>query len=151
MNKILEKHQSSTAANENNEESSNPNSPIDLTSEVREIKAELRRKNQQIEELNELLKAANVTINKLSDRLTTLEEKVRCSDPHSQGVRPSQQEEDKRTLLLGDTNLLQVKASDLGKNCFVRTIKGGNCNLISAWVAKTLNWKPSNCILVCGT
>ena len=35
INKMLEKHQSSTAANENNEESINPNSPIDLTSEVK--------------------------------------------------------------------------------------------------------------------
>ena len=33
----------------------------------------------------------------------------------------------------------------------VRTIKGGNCDLISSWVAEKLNWIPSNCVLVCGT
>ena len=44
-----------------------------------------------------------------------------------------------------------MKASDLGKNCYVRTIKGGNCNLIRSWIAERLNWSPSNCILVCGT
>ena len=122
-----------------------------MTSEVREIKAELNIKNKQIEELNELLKAANVIINKLSDRITTLEEKAR-QDLQNQGElsRRNQDDED-RTLLLGDTNLIHVKASDLRRNCLVRTIKGGNYDLISSWVAERLNWKPSNCVLVCGT
>ena len=152
INKILEKHRSSTKGNMDDGEPTSPKSPIDLTSEIKEIKIELSRKNHQIEELNELLKAANVTINKLSDRLTTLEEKVRCPDTQSQGEHSRRmEEEEKKTLLIGDTNLLQVKATDLGRNCFVRTIKGGNCNLISSWIKEKLNWKPSNCILVCGT
>ena len=155
IRKILEKLRPAARANSTNEDlgdSSNPHSPADLTSEVSDIKEELRSKTKQIEELNELLKSANVMINKLSDRITALEEKVEHQDLENQGdFSQRDQEEENRTLLLGDTNLLNVKASDLGRRCLVRTIKGGNCDLISSWVTEKLNWKPSNCVLVCGT
>ena len=157
ISKILEKHRSSVcassaaSANEDHGDLSNQQPPDDLSSEVSNIKEELRTKTKQIEELNELLKAANVTINKLSDRITAMEEKMEHQDFQNQGESERNQEEENQTLLLGDTNLLHVKASDLGRRCFVRTIKGGNCDLISSWVAEKLNWKPSNCVLVCGT
>ena len=155
IDKILEKHRSSVQTSNTNEEQADHSSPLpptDLATEVRDIKEELRMKTKQVEELNELLKAANVTINKLSDRITALEEKAGHQDFQNQGS-PSQRklEEEDGMLLLGDTNLLHVKASDLGRKCMVRTIKGGNCDLISSWVAEKLNWKPSNCVLVCGT
>ena len=55
-----------------------------------------------------------------------------------------------RTLFLGDTNLKDVKSTDLGENCYIRTINGANIDLMRCWVTEKLNWSPSRCILYCG-
>ena len=130
------------------------------------MKDELHKKTIEIEQLNELLQAANVTINKLNDRLSSLEERTEhierrstvtthssLSSPsqlHKHSSSGSQNNKPEGTLLLGDTNLTNVKATDLGKQCYVRTITGGNVDLIRCWVSEKLNWVLSRCILVCG-
>ena len=55
-----------------------------------------------------------------------------------------------KTLLLGDTNLIDVRATDLGEDCFVPTIKDASINLMTCWVSEKLNWCPDKCILYCG-
>ena len=137
-----------------------------LLHELDIMEEELLKKTSEIEQLNEILQAANVTINKLNDRLSTLEERVernerRCTEtthPSSSSTSRlptgstsgSQNNKPEGTLLLGDTNLTNVRATDLGRQCYVRTINGGNIDLIRCWVAEKLNWMPSRCILVCG-
>ncbi|MEL6989823.1 MAG: hypothetical protein AAGK97_18590, partial [Bacteroidota bacterium] len=162
---LLDKHRSSIIGNRMNDEatlnSTLVNTHGSITADVFEIKQQLDIKTTQIDELNELLKAAHVTINKLNDRLSTLEEEVGRSRRHqdpSGNVTPGhlfdsneEEEEDQGTLLLGDSNLCQVKASDLGRNCFIRTIKDADIELLRSWVNEKLQWKPSRCILVCGT
>ena len=100
-----------------------------------------------------------MTINKLSDRVSSLEDQVNLLQ-HSlsskklnpslhQGLASSTSQPE-GTLLLGDTNLSAVRASDLSNQCSVRTIKGANIDLIKTWISERLQWVPKCCILYCG-
>ena len=124
-----------------------------ITSELRDIKDLITTKDAEIRELHELLKAANITINKLSDRLTSLEDQVeRERSKRNEGTvtLADSIENGEGTLLLGDSNLSDVRPSDLASNCNVRTLKGANVDLVKCWITEKLNWKPSSCILMVG-
>ena len=95
---------------------------------ITELRERMNIRDIEIEELNELLKAANVTINKLNDRVSSLEDQVKLLRENSvQGktdaVEPQESEAlsqstlTKGTLLLGDSNLATVRASDLENGC----------------------------------
>ena len=129
---------------------------IETTEETRERE---NARDKEIEDLKELLHSAHVTINKLSDRVSLLEEKVTLLHDTSsdQPLNPSPQGssssnfQPEGTLLLGDTNLSAVRASDLLSNhCSVRTIRGANIDLLKCWISEKLQWAPSNCIIYCG-
>ena len=160
---LLAEHNSSVRReNEGRPRTSNQPRDRNVLCELDVMKEELHKKTIEIEQLNELLQAANVTINKLNDRLSTLEERTvhierrftetthsTLSSPsrfHARSSSGSQTNKPKGTLLLGDTNLTNVKATDLGKQCYVRTITGGKIDLIRRWVTEKLNWIPSRCI-----
>ena len=90
----------------------------------------------------------------LEDQVTVLQQNQRTSpsqtlNPSLQGLSSSSFQPE-GTLLLGDTNLSPVRASDLSDHCSVRTIKGANIDLLKCWISEKLQWVPSNCILYCG-
>ena len=128
---------------------------------MEELRERENIKDKEIYELKELLHSAQVTINKLNDRMSLLEDQVtvlkenqRISlsqplNPSLQGSSPSSSQPE-GTLLLGDTNLSPVRASDFSDHCSVRTIKGANIDLIKCWISEKLQWVPRNCILYCG-
>ena len=141
------------------QELESPDSPSgtlqQMKSEIRDMKLKMNTKDNEISELNELLKTAQVTINRLNDRLTTLEERVQRAEYHSLPTHtessPNHSEVTPvKTLLLGDTNLIDAQAADLEENCFMRTIKDANIDLMTCWVSEKLNWSPDKCILYCG-
>ena len=161
---IMEKHlsqrrnslETSTRENENNEM---------CTSEIMNIITELRERvnirDLEIEDLGELLKAANVAINRLNDKVSLLEDEVKVlreNSGHGSGITGNSQESSMSsqsatptgTLLLGDSNLITVRASDLAKGSSIRTIRGANTDLINCWVLEKLQWAPKNCVLYCG-
>ena len=125
---------------------------------MEELRERENARDMEIKDLKELLHSALVTINKLSDRVSLLEEQVTLlrNTPSGQPLNPSLQEtsssspQPEGTLLLGDTNLSPVRSSDLGSNCSVRTIKGANIDLLKCWISEKLQWVPRNCILYCG-
>ena len=47
-----------------------------ICQELDDIKGNMAKKDSEIEELNEMLKKAHVTINRLNDRITTLEDQI---------------------------------------------------------------------------
>ena len=112
----------------------------------------------EIEELHELLKTAHVTMNKLNDRLSSLEEQVKQlqNTDTTQQPLPTCQEalsthsQPQGTLLLGDSSLITVRAFDLNNQCSVCTVKDANIDLISCWITEMLQWIPKYCILYCG-
>ena len=139
-------------SNQSNRTQENRNvQPLDdnwneFRSELRNIKENLDKKDNKIEELHILLKNAHVTINRLNDRITTLEEQIR----HQQ-ITPAITLQCEKTLLLGDDNLAEIRLSDLGDNCSVKTIKDTNMDLLKCWVNEKLELFPDKCIIYCGT
>ena len=116
--------------------------------ELEDIKENLASKDTEIQELNIMLKSAHVTINRLNDRISTLEEKLQNSTP---GPDVNQETPEKElTLLIGDNNLSEVRLSDLDDNCSVKTIKDTTMDLAGCWVKEKLEIKPTNCIIYCG-
>ena len=120
--------------------------------ELREMREKLAEKDTEIEELNSAIKNAQITINRLSDRVTTLEDKVKnnelCVTESTRLLRPPLMPE--RTLLLGDSTLSEVHSSDLGENCSIRTLQGATMDLARCWVKEDLDWSPTKCVLYCG-
>ena len=125
---------------------------------MEEIRERINIRDLDIDELNELVKTANITINRLNDRVSSLEEQVKILQDicKTQQTTPATQEVPNTTpllegsLLLGDTNLSSVRRSDLHQQCSVRTIKGANIDLINCWVKEKLHMTPRACILYCG-
>ena len=92
-----------------------------------------------------MLKTANVTINRLNDRISTLEEKLAY-----QSTTTDLSAGNEKTLILGDENLTELQRSDLNENCYVRTLTQTTMDLTKCWVREKLEWTPSKCIIYCG-
>ena len=52
--------------------------------------------------------------------------------------------------MIGDENLSEVKPSDLGNDCYVKTIKDTTMDLTKCWVSEKLEWTPDKCVIYCG-
>ena len=115
-----------------------------ICQELDDIKGNMAKKDSEIEELNEMLKKAHVTINRLNDRITTLEDQI----VHQNADTEMPTEE--KTLLLGDDNLNKVRVSDLKEHCSVKSIKDINMDLLRCWVNERLDIIPTKCIIYCG-
>ena len=120
-----------------------------ILKELQDIKEDLASKDMEIHELNVMLKSANVTINRLNDRISTLEERLQNPPTPGFDVNP-ETPENESTLLIGDNNLSEVRLSDLDDNCAVKTLKDTTMDLAGCWVKEKLDVKPSNCVIYCG-
>ena len=80
----------------------------------------------------------------LQNTNTTQQALPTCQESSSTRSQP------RGTLLLGDSGLITVRASNLNDQCSVRTVKDANIDLISCWVTEKLQWIPKYCILYCG-
>ena len=112
--------------------------------DIDEVKENIAKKDSEIRELNEMLKNAHVTINRLNDRITTLEDQIGNQDINSNIPK------EEKILLLGDDNLREVRVSDLNELCSVKSIKDINLDLLKCWINERLDIIPTKCILYCG-
>ena len=146
---IMNKHQSTSKKGTLNSQSNHMVDALEkVYLELENIKEKLELKDMEILELNELLKTSNVTINRLNDRLTALEDQISDSRvPPRPEPNPVEVE---RTLLIGDENLSYIRPSDLGKECSVKTLKETTMDLTRCWIKEKLNWIPSKCVIYCG-
>lgn len=91
----------------------------------------------------------------LERRISALEETL-STQRASQTVNinqldtPVQTTNMKKTLIIGDHNLRDVKMSDLNKNCAIRTLHGANTDLLKCWIQEKLTWSPQHCIIYGG-
>ena len=101
----------------NNSKETQDNDPIQkLQQEVDELKELMIKKNTDIEDLNMILKTAHVTINKLSDRISTLEEQISREEVSESMARtPSE-----KILLIGDENLSDAETADFASDCSIQ-------------------------------
>lgn len=86
-------------------------------------------------------------VNRLNDRVSMLEDKIidgRSTAATGTGLPQSPLPAPEETLLLGDPNLSDVRPSDLGKDCSIRTIRGANMDLLRSWINERLDWTPAD-------
>ena len=125
-----------------------------LMKDIQDIKEQLSAKEIRLADLERKLIEANVTIDGLYCRVTSLEEKRNMNesgekdDRHGNNV--SCQLPD-RTFLLGDFNYSKIKLSDLNDKCTIRTIIDANIDLLKCWIEEKLTWIPAKTILYCGS
>lgn len=112
--------------------------------ELQELGHKIIKKDFEAEELSNMVQSAYVTINRLNHRVSTLQEKIQrwrtenfYYESWITSVLPPIPE---KTLLLGTSNLTEVRSSDLGKHCSIRTIQGAAMDLLRCWVNEPLNW-----------
>lgn len=55
------------------------------------------------------------------------------------------------TLILGDSNLINIWATDLREKCKIRTLRNATFDMMKCWVQENLSWTPSKCIIYGGS
>ena len=157
VDRIMDNYYSLRPRNSNdetNENEVNRNSAIDPLHLVRfdivNLKELIQKKDSHIEELDDMVKKAHVTINKLNDRISTLEENVRRWEENTMGNERPLPQMQQKLLFIGDNNLGDLKTSDFAGDCTIRTIPEATMDLTKSWIGEQLNFSPHNCILYCG-
>lgn len=153
---ILEKSQ---PQNENplRDEDDEPSEPSPMLrkvlSEVQEIKERLAMKEIEVKDIYEKLRLSNEKLKQANESISKLQGEVDSLKGNRGNLSRNEEvshEEQKATLLLGDSNLGSIKLSDVAKNCRIRTIKDANVNALKCWINDQLDWIPKNCIIYCG-
>lgn len=113
-------------------------------SKLSALSLSLQFKDEEIESLRKSLKVTEGKIQNLMSRLQKYESNTGTSvnEPVAQSAI--------KTLLLGDSFLSEIRASDLGENSIIRTIPEGNFDLLKSWVTDKLDYPLKECIIYCG-
>ena len=103
--------------------------------------------------LNDELKVAYTMIGTLTERVCALEKTANdhIRLPLITPIVSNPNSNPEKTLLLGDANINEINSYDLGKNTFIRTLKGASIDKMKIWIEKKLAWAPSTCVIYGGT
>lgn len=95
---------------------------------------------------------ANIENSNLEHRITALESKLPNTGDNVSDYRSAinNNNRGKTTLFIGDTNLYNIKTTDLHKMCAIRTFRDSDTDLIKCWVEEKLSWVPEKCIIYSG-
>ena len=107
------------------------------------INISLKEKEREIEELKTRAFLAEEKVQSLQEALLRSTER---NDHHGQ----TSASDSKKTLLIGDACLREVKGSDLQKNVIVRTLPEANMDLLNSWITEQLSHPLQECIIYCG-
>ena len=115
----------------------------------------IRETNDNFYVVNNNLAEKEKEINDLKTKLFLAEEKIESLE-EALRIRNGEQENDatsseRKTLLIGDSCLQEVRQSDLQDNVIVRTLPETNMTLLKSWITEKLNYSLQECIIYCGT
>ena len=114
-----------------------------------------RETNDNFYVINNTLAEREKEIEDLQTKLFLAEEKIRnlqgalhrrneaCQD----GNEPIPE---KKTLLIGDSTLQEIKSSDLHENSLVRTLPEANFDMLKSWISEKFDHCPKECIIYGG-
>ena len=94
--------------------------------DISNLKYEVLKNGIRIEEPENTVKKAHITLNKLNDHITTLEANVTASERH---LSPTQDS----ILLIGDNNLGNLKTGSFAGDCAIRTTPKAIMDLAKSW------------------
>ena len=120
----------------------------------------VRETNDNFYVINNSLKEKDREIQELKTQVFLAEEKIRTLQEALQKRSESCEEhddrisstlEEKKTLLIGDSCLQEIKTSDLKENVLIRTLPEANVSLIKSWIREKLDHPALNeCIIYGG-
>ena len=120
----------------------------------RHMEAEVAAVHRKLEQLERKLEMKDGEIMELKNRLSEAEDQIKNINTILQTVQrenvSDSQNQNKKTLLIGDSTLYRVRASDLKETCIVRTIPEANLSLMQSWLADQLVHPLKECIIYCG-
>ena len=84
------------------------------------------------------------------EKIKTLQEALQMHDENRGGLRYNPISKEKKILLIGDSCLQEIRASDLKENVMIRTLPEANVSLIKSWIVEKLDNPLTDCIVYCG-
>ena len=114
----------------------------------------IRETNDNFYVVNNSLEEKEREINELKTKLFLAEETIRKLQEERGNKEQFQNEEgitaEKKTLLIGDSNLQEIRNTDLQEDVIVRTLPETNVAMIRSWIEEKLNHQLKECIIYCG-
>lgn len=84
------------------------------------------------------------------EKIKTLQEALQRRDANTGGLGSNLTSNERKTLLIGDSCLQAIKASDLKESVIIRTLPEANMSLIKSWITEKLEHPLSECIVYSG-
>ena len=109
------------------------------------INNSLKEKDREIQELKTSIFLAEEKIKTLQE---ALQRRLESSKEHED--RPYSFLGEKKTLLIGDSCLQEIKPSDLKEDTLIRTLPEANISLMKSWIMEKLDHPLKECIIYCG-
>ena len=119
-----------------------------LLAEIQEMKEKLAIKEVEVEDIYEQLKTSKEELRLANENIYELQETVKTLQVNRQDLRETgshdvnmtqYKEEGKATLLIGDSNLRNIRSSDLKSCCKIRTIHDANISALRSWISDQLD------------
>lgn len=113
-----------------------------MNAKFESVNETLMKKSEELEECkNRLLVAEN--------KIQTLSQKIEVYATSNSRIETCPPKHEK-ILLIGDSGLKEIKSSDLSEHCIIRTIPGGNIDLLKSWITERLEYPIKECIIYGG-
>ena len=117
---------------------------------VRETKDNFYVVNNTLTEKEREIQDLKSRIFLAEEKIKTLQEKLLSRDEDNGGLGYNPVPRAKKTLLIGDSCLQEIKAGDLKENVAIRTLPVANMSLIKSWIVEKLDHPLTECIVYGG-
>ena len=107
------------------------------------VNSTLTEKEREIQELKTKVFLAE-------EKIKTLQEELLRRDRNSGGLGYDPVTREKKTLLIGDSCLQEMRAGDLRENVTIRTLPEANMSLIKSWIIEKLDHPLTECAVYGG-
>ena len=129
---------------------------IDLAGLVDRFRKFERETNDNFYVVNSCLTEKEKEINELKTKLFLAEEKIKALEdtlrslPENTSVTVTLSTSTKKTLLIGDSGLQEIRFDDLEDNITIRTLHEANMTILKSWITEKLSCPIKECIIYCG-
>ena len=115
----------------------------------------MRETNDNFYVLNNIIAEKERDINELKTKLFLAEETIKSLQEErgkkGQALDDVEDSAEKKILLIGDSNLQEIRNDDLQGNVVVRTLPDANMAMLRSWIEEKLTHPLKECVIYCGT
>ena len=124
-----------------------------LTDLIERFEIFIRETNDNFYVVNNSLADKEREINELKTKLFLAEETIRRLQEERGNEEHDRNKEvsaEKKTLLIGDSNLQEIRNTDLQDDVIVRTLPATNVAMMGSWIEEKLSHPLKECVIYCG-